>query len=260
MSSSGSSSNAALGITPEIITPGPGVAPDVFAKVLACRQFNDWMSKQDPAFNYHGIVVDAVTMFGPNPGLIHITTDVTFNGVQGKRVVFIRGGAIGVLVRLRSKQTGKIYVVYVRQPRNGVGKRDLAEIIAGMLDGATGTLASKSVAAKELLEEGKFEILADDLKLLGTGLPSPGGCDEWLDLYSVFLDADDEFIQSLIGKKTGELGSDEQITMCVTEVEEFKTMLLDGRCPDMKAMSAMWLLDTLIARGYEDKPSRDLGA
>jgi 8-oxo-dGTP pyrophosphatase MutT (NUDIX family) len=169
-----------------------------------------------------------------------------------------------VLVRLRSKQKDeqpeKIYVVYVRQPRNGVGKRDLAEIIAGMLDGATGTLASRGVAAKELKEEGGFEILAEDLRVLGTGLPSPGGCDEWLDLYSVFLDADDEFIQSLIGKKTGELGSDEQITMCVTEVEEFKTMLLDGRCPDMKAMSAMWLLDTLIARGYEDKPSRDLSA
>ena len=247
-----------MSFSDDIISCGIGVNTDHFVKVLASPQFNNWKSKQDPAFIYHSIVVDAITMFGSNPGLIHITTDVTFNGLRGKRVVFIRGGAIGVYARLRSKQTGKIYVVYIRQPRNGVGKRDLAEIIAGMLDGNTGTLASKGVAANEIKEEGGFEILADDLKLLGTGIPSPGGCDEWIDLYSVFLDANDDFIKSLIGKQTGELGSDEQITMCIAEVDEFKTMLLDGRCKDFKAMSAMWLLDTLISRGYEDKPSREL--
>lgn len=245
-------------ISNDIVTFSSNVNPEHFAKFLKSPQWEHWKNSQDPDFKYHSIRVDAITMFGPNPGLIHITTNVTFNGLTSDRVVFIRGGAVGIYVRLRSKQTKKVYVVYVRQPRNAVGKKSLREIIAGMLDGATGTLPSKNVAAKELKEEGGFEILASDLHLLGTGLPSPGGCDEWIDLYSVFLDADDDFIQSLLGKQTGEIGSDEQITMEICEVEEFKTMLLDGRCQDFKAMSAIMMLDTLIARGYDDKPSRDL--
>jgi ADP-sugar diphosphatase len=242
----------------DIVTPSSAVPADVFAKVLACPQFNDWKSKQSPAFTYHSVVIDKVTMFGPNPGLIYITTDVTFNGLRSSRAVFIRGGAIGIYFRFRSKQTGKLYSLYVRQPRNAVGDPALAELVAGMLDGASGTLKSNGVAAKEIKEETGIEIQKSDLVWLGRMLPSAGGCDEWLDLYSVFLEADDDYIMALIGKHTGELGSDEQITLGIAEVEEFKSMLLDGRCQDAKAMSAIMLLDAKIARGYDDQPSRSL--
>ena len=81
-----------------------------------------------------------------------------------------------------------------------------------MLDGATGTLASNGVAAKEIDEELHIKILSGDLVFLTQIFPSPGGCDEWIDLYLVLLEANDSYIQSLIGKQTGELGSDEQNT------------------------------------------------
>jgi ADP-ribose pyrophosphatase len=245
-------------ISNDMITFSSSVNPDDFAKFLKSPLWENWKNKQDHEFDYDSIKLEALKMFGPNPGLAYLTTGVTFNGVRSERVIFLRGGAIGIYLRLRSKQTKKVYVVFVRQPRNAVGNKALREIVAGMLDGATGTLASKSVAAKELKEEAGIEILASDLKLLGTGLPSPGGCDEWIDLYSVYLDADDDFIMSLIGKQTGEYGTDEQIFLEIAEVDEFKTMLLDGRCQDFKAMSAIMMLDTLIARGYDDKPTRDL--
>jgi ADP-sugar diphosphatase len=246
-------------IDSSILSFGPGVTQDNFDKVIACPQFKTWVAKQDPAFIYHNINIDHVTMFGPRPGLIHITTDVTFNGMRSKRVIFMRGGAIGVLFKLTSKQTRKTYVIYVRQPRNAVGSRDLIEIVAGMLDGATGTLAANGIAAKEIKEETGIEILKDDLILLGTGLPSPGGCDEWIDLYLVHLTANDSFIQGLIGKQTGELGSDEQITLGIAEYNDFKTMLLDGRCMDFKAMSAIMMYETKLARReISDAPTRDL--
>lgn len=249
----------ASNIDMSIVSFGPGVTQDNFDKVIACPQFKTWVAKQDPAFIYHNINIDHVTMFGPRPGLIHITTDVTFNGVRSKRVIFMRGGAIGVLFKLTSKQTRKTYVIYVRQPRNAVGSRDLIEIVAGMLDGATGTLAANGIAAKEIKEETGIEILKDDLILLGTGLPSPGGCDEWIDLYLVHLTANDSFIQGLIGKQTGELGSDEQITLGIAEYNDFKTMLIDGRCMDFKAMSAIMMYETKLARReISDAPTRDL--
>lgn len=242
----------------DIISCGAGVNAEHFVKVLASPQFNDWKSKQDPAFIYHSIVVDAVTMFGPNPGLIHITTDVTFNDMRSKRVAFIRGGAVGVLLKLKSKLTSKIYVIFVRQPRNAVGSRDLIEIPAGMLDGATGTLKANGVAVKEIKEETGIDIERDDLVLLASGYPSPGGCDEWIDLYEVNLLANDDFIQGLVGKHTGELGSDEQITLGIAEYTEFKQMLLDGRCKDFKAMSAIMLSETRVSLGLPVRMPRDL--
>jgi hypothetical protein len=244
-------------ITSEIIFCDPGVTPENFEKVKASPQFNHWVSIQDPKCTYHSITIDTVTMFGPRPGLIHITTDVTFNELRSKRVIFIRGGAIGVLFLLQSLETNKIYTVYVRQPRNAVGVTDLIEIPAGMLDGATGTLASNGIAAKEIDEELHIKILSTDLVPLVQIFPSPGGCDEWIDLYFVLLQAKDSYIQSLIGKQTGELGSDEQITLGIAEFEEFEDMCSDGRCKDAKAMSAICAMKRLVEKGkIEFKPSR----
>ena len=247
------------GSVAELITHGPDVTPEIFEKVKACPQFIQWYSSQDSRFKYSKIIIDKVTMFGPNPGLMHVTTEVTFNGVKATRVCFIRGGAVGVLFKIRSKETGKDYVIYVRQPRNAVGKCDLMEIPAGMMDGATGTLKANGVAVKEIKEETGIEILKDDLIFLGSGYPSPGGCDEEIGLYLVSLAANDDFIMDLAGKHTGEIGSDEQITLGIAEYETFKTMLVDGTCKDYKAMSAIMLAETKAARKQISmEPTRDL--
>jgi len=150
-----------------------------------------------------------------------------------------------------------INIIYVRQPRVSVGVSDLIEIPAGMLDGATGTLKANGVAVKEIKEETGIDIQKDDLVLLGSGFPSAGGCDELVSLYEVNLIADDSFIQELIGKKTGELGSYEQVTVGIAEYEDFKTMILDGRCRDFKAMSAIMLSETIKFRN-QTRSSRDI--
>ena len=252
---------------PVPISAGAGVSPDQFNKFVGCRQFKRWVAQQKPHVVFHEIVVDVVFMFGPNPGLLFITVELTHGfsrdtitgekkPLRSKKAVFIRGGAICIYLRLRSKQTGKVHVIYLRQPRFAVGDTELPEIVAGMMDGETGTLASSAIAAKELKEEAGIEILPSDLRFMGTMLPSPGVCDEWIDCYVVFLEADDDKIMALSGIQTGEAGSDEQIIVCLADVEEFKTMLLDGRIQDAKAMCAMWYLENKIARGYYDAPSR----
>ena len=109
-----------MSISNDIVTYSPGVNQENFMKVLTSPQFNDWKDKQDPAFTYHSINVDVITMFGPNPGLIHITTDSTFNGIRSKRVVFIRGGAVAVLLKIKSKLNGNTYVILLYLGRNAV--------------------------------------------------------------------------------------------------------------------------------------------
>lgn len=254
-SNSSSSSSAPA----EIIRCGAGVAPEIFEKAKTCPQFLDWLSKQHEDLNYQSIEIDAVTKFGDRPGLIHITTQVTFHKKPSKRIVFIRGGSVGVLLLVKSIETSKVYTIYVRQPRNAVGAIDFIEIPAGMLDGATGTLASSGVAVKELQEEADLTILPEDLVHLLQMIPSAGGCDEWIDLFLVFLSAKDSYIQGLIGKKTGELGSDEQITLGIAEFSEFEMMCLDGRCKDAKAMCAIFAIKSLVEQGkIEFKPSREI--
>jgi len=249
------------------IKRGGGVSRKHFRAAINSKPFYNWIRSHQQTrsrdnlrsywpFHYHSITIDAVTMFGPNPGLIHITCDVTFNGVRSNRVVFIRGNSIGVLFTLKSKQTGKIYVVYVKQPRNATGFGSFVEIPAGMMDGKTGTLASQGVAAKEIWEELGIFIEKGDLILLGEMYPSPGGCDESITLFSVVLEANEDYIQSLIGRKTGEYNSDEQITLGVIELSEFKNMCAYGRCKDAKAMSAFFLIDQ---KKIELTPTRFIG-
>lgn len=257
--SSTKASNSSSSAPVEIIRCGAGVSPEIFEKAKTCPQFSDWLSSQHEDFKYHSIVIDAVTMFGSRPGLIHITTEVTFHEKPSKRIVFIRGGSVGVLLLVKSIETSKVYTIYVRQPRNAVGATDFIEIPAGMLDGATGTLASTGVAVKELQEEADLTILPEDLVHLLQMIPSAGGCDEWIDLFLVFLSAKDSYIQGLIGKKTGELGSDEQITLGIAEFSEFEKMCLNGRCKDAKAMSAIFAMKSLVEQGrIEFKPSREI--
>ena len=75
-------------------------------------------------------------------------------------------------------------------------------------------------------------------------------------MYSVVLEANEDYIQSLIGRKTGEYNSDEQITLGVIELSEFKHMCAHGRCKDAKAMSAFFLIDQ---KKIELTPTRFIG-
>ena len=80
--------------------------------------------------------------------MLFAQAEVECDGVRVPGVVFLRGGAVAILVLL--KCDGKTYVLLCRQPRAPVGRSDFPEIPAGMLDG-DGKFAG--VAAKEMEEE-----------------------------------------------------------------------------------------------------------
>lgn len=110
------------------------------------------------------------------------------------------------------------------------------------------TLSFVGVAAKELKEETGIEIFASDLQPLSDYpvYSSPGLLDEGISYYQILLLAKQEYIDKLRGKVTGELNTEEQITLGVVELEEFKKMCVDGRCRDSKAITALWLSESTI--------------
>jgi ADP-sugar diphosphatase len=82
--------------------------------------------------------------------------------VEGKKVpgiVFMRGGAVSILVVLHCG--GQRFVLICKQPRIPVGASAFAEIPAGMLDG-DGKFGG--VAAKELQEETGMIIKEDEVR------------------------------------------------------------------------------------------------
>ena len=117
---------------------------------------------------------------------------------------FMRGGAVGILVILECE--GEEYTILTRQARVPVGRHDLPEIPAGMLDGSGNF---KGVAAEEMQEECNIVIAEDELVDL-TGLayggkyrgmiPSAGGCDEFIRLFYVRRTVEREVLAELQGR------------------------------------------------------------
>ena len=117
------------------------------ARAIDCVPFRDWCTSMDPALRVHAIEVTDVDYFGPRVGFLKLKTDVDFNGVRLPGIVFLRGGAVAILVVVRCE--GVKYAVCCRQPRVPCGQSAFLEIPAGMLDGS-GHFAG--VAAKEVCE------------------------------------------------------------------------------------------------------------
>ncbi len=85
--------------------------------------------------------------------------DVSCDGVRVPGIVFLRGGAVAILVLLACED--KTFILLCRQPRVPVGSVSFPEIPAGMLDG-DGKFAG--VAAKELEEETGLIINEDEVR------------------------------------------------------------------------------------------------
>ncbi|KAF9311268.1 hypothetical protein BG003_007584, partial [Podila horticola] len=164
-----------------------------------------------------------------------------------------RGGAVAVLVILKSKQpSGKIseHVILTKQARLSIPSFEFPEIPAGMLDGS-GDFAGK--CADELKEECGITLEHDaliDMTKLAYGdewsgvYPSAGGCDEFLRLFVCFKDMEWNELQALEGKLGGLRDHGENITLALIELKDaYKT------APDAKLLSALALLHALKADG-----------
>jgi len=102
------------------------------SKVITAKTFTEWMERMDPELIVKEITIQSVDMFGPRIGFIKFNAHVEYHGRRMPGIVFMRGGAVAILVILECN--GEKWVVCCRQPRVPIGRTDYLEIPAGMLD------------------------------------------------------------------------------------------------------------------------------
>ncbi|KAG0264017.1 hypothetical protein BG011_007577 [Mortierella polycephala] len=201
------------------------------------------------------IEVKNVDYFGQRIGFVNLSIDaeLTETGQRPPGLVFMRGGAVAVLLIIKSKSpSGAVseHVILTKQARLSIPSFNFPEIPAGMLDGS-GDFVGK--CAEELEEE--CGITLDhksliDMTQLAYGsdwqgvYPSAGGCDEFLRLFVSFKDMEWDELQALEGRLGGLRDHGESISLSLVELKNaYKT------APDAKLLSALALLNALKADG-----------
>jgi len=180
------------------VVPGYPHLEESMTALITAPKFANWLTKvlSKKQMNIKNITVTDINWFSAKPtpeklGFVKYTLDATDAKTDKKimsNIVFCRGNSVAVLiiVKVLYPQTDyhikdKQYVLLCEQMRAPVGER-IKEICAGMTD-AEGNIAS--VALKEVQEETGFIINhVDELIPLQKIIPSPGACDEEIDLYA----------------------------------------------------------------------------
>jgi ADP-sugar diphosphatase len=240
------------------------------SRCLTAKPLTDWAASLDKEISVEQLTIQSVDFFGSRVGFLKFDAHASFNGRKIPSIVFMRGGAVSILVLLRCLDSGERWVVCCRQPRVPVGKKSLLELPAGMLDDSGSFVG---VAAKELEEETGIKIgVADlvDLTALAMGFsrdlesggdstneennkatskmpgvyPSAGGCDEFLRLLLFRKDLPKSEIDNLRGKATGNIAEGECIVLDLVPYNQ-----LWRQCTDMKALSSMILFEKLRDAG-----------
>ncbi|KAK3821399.1 MAG: hypothetical protein J3Q66DRAFT_271094, partial [Benniella sp.] len=193
------------------------------------------------------IEVRNIDYFGPKVGFVNLSVDaeLTETGKKPPGLIFMRGGAVAVLLIIRSKQpsgTATEHVVLTKQPRLSIPSFAFPEIPAGMLDGS-GDFVGK--CAEELKEECGITLEHDkliDMTQLAYGsdwkgvYPSAGGCDEFLRLFVSTRDMEWNELQALEGQLGGLRDHGESITLSLVELKDAYKV-----APDAKLLSALAL-------------------
>jgi ADP-sugar diphosphatase len=221
-------------------------------KVLDAQVFKDWVEAvdNDPLLFIAEIEIQSVDMFGPRVGFIKFKSraQVNVGGDEGvvevPGIVFMRGGAVGVLVILECE--GEEHTIMTYQARVPVAIHNLPEVPAGMLDGSGNF---RGVAADEIAEECDIVISEDelvDLTELAYGdkwrgmLPSAGGCDEFIRLYMFRREVERAVITELEGRLTGLRSEGERIKLHIVPLQEAWKL-----SPDAKLLSCLTLYEKL---------------
>jgi ADP-sugar diphosphatase len=212
--------------------------------------FKEWVRtvEKNPRMLVEKITIQSVDMFGPRFGFIKFKADVKVDGKAPPGIVFMRGGAVAVLVVLKHGTSN--YTVMVRQPRVAVGNPNMPEIPAGMLDGEG---RFSGVAAKEMQEETGISIAETeliDMTQLVYGdeypgmYPSCGASDEFNRLFLYRREVSAEELADMQGRLHGVVSEGEIIKLEILPLTE-----LWKKSPDAKALGALCLHDKLIAEG-----------
>jgi len=240
-------------------TWAPHIDEATIERALKYGPFVDWMHSINnihnpdpvkPELVIDKVHVQYVDMFGPRVGFIKFEVaarkwnekmnQIAF--VPG--IIFMRGGAVGILCILIEAETGNEYALITLQPRLPAGFSDFPEVPAGMLDGEPNKQKFAGKAAKEMNEETMLEIKESelfDLTHLAYGdkfkgmYPSAGGCDEFLKLFLYRRFMSREVLQLLRLAHAGD-GASEVIKLKLVPLED-----LWREAPDAKALSALYL-------------------
>ena len=245
------------------VTGPPGLD---LAFCVQAKPFLNWVSTLDPGLKVSEIKIHGADYFGKRIGFLKLEAVTKCNGNPVPGIIFMRGGAVSILLILYCGDEG--WVVCTRQARVPVGKENLLELPAGMLDDS-GNFAG--VAAKELDEETGIRLSAADLRDMtamtyeptdldpeeleakvirdkSTPLkgmyPSPGGSDEFIRLMLHEKKVTKEELNALQGKLTGCVEEGENIVL-----ELVKFDLLWRITSDSKALSSLLLFNNLMMSG-----------
>ncbi|QIX00204.1 hypothetical protein AMS68_005721 [Peltaster fructicola] len=169
--------------------------------------------------------------------------------------VFLRGGSATVLMILHPiGKPEERYVIMTEQARPAAGSLRFQELPAGMLDKENNV---KLAAAREIEEEVNLNIATKDLvnmneevlalqqeepmdEPLRTAMyPSPGACDEFINIFLWEQSMAEVEIQALDGRLTGKVAEQEKIQVRLLKYEQ----LLQRGARDGKTLAA-WSLST----------------
>ncbi|KIW02167.1 uncharacterized protein PV09_06650 [Verruconis gallopava] len=132
--------------------------------------------------------------------LLFVKLNADISNDEGKRlpgIAFLRGGSVAILMIVRpSDSPDERYVIMTEQARIPAGSLSFKEIPAGMIDKAGDF---KGAAAQEIEQEVGIRLRPTDLidmteratrmdstkkeKIQNAIYPSPGGCDEFINIY-----------------------------------------------------------------------------
>ena len=220
-----------------------------FLRWINIEAFNDFGTKEKPNLLFMKIFAQ-------------VTTD---HGEYLPGVVFLRGGSVAVLMILRPQDAPlERYVIMVEQARIAAGSLQFMEIPAGMIDKEKNF---KIAAVKEIQEEiglvPKANELVNMTSLAVDGAPvqegiqdamypSPGGCDEFINIFLWEKEMDRLDIEGLKGKLMGERAEAERITVRLLEYEK----LVSVGARDGKTLAA-WSLYEYLKRIHPEALLQD---
>jgi len=213
-----------------------------------------------PNLYVENIHIQDIDMFGPRVGFSKFKVvakkwnEKDHKIIEIPGIVFMRGGAVGILCILKDTQDGEEYALTTLQPRIPAASVEFCEIPAGMLDDEKHKFAGK--AADEMSEETLLQIKEEELfdltdmayKDRFPGMyPSAGGCDEFLRLFLYRRFMSNRAIEAL---KMAQGGVESEIIKL--KLVPVKDLWLES--PDSKALSALYLYDRYRERFPDVQP------
>jgi hypothetical protein len=140
-------------------------------------------------------------------------------------IAFNRGECVACLIIVTVQETNQKYVVMCEQLRFAAG-RHMMELPAGMKDSRT--LSLKGPILDEIRQETGIVVNEEDSKLIKLGkkvYPSPGACDEAIDLWLYETDVTKEKMNEMLINTFGCAEEYEKIKLHLIKVEEFDDLL-----------------------------------